>query len=309
MFQRKSRMPVQDDIDPLSATVALLRPEMELSKLVEAGGAWQVRRDDLDTPLYCAIVEGHARLEVEEGSVTLGTGDFVLVPALSGFRMPSLPPPDPRGSELRLQSGPGQVRLGPPQAPVEMRALVGHCRFHASGPRLLVSLLPRMIVVPGQPRLIALVRMIHDETRAARPGRALTLGRLLDVLLIEALRSGTGLDLPPGLLRGLADPRLTAALGRIHADPAAEVSVASLARAAGLSRTGFFEQFRREVGRAPMQYLTDWRMALAQDLLRDGRLTNEQIAGRVGYGSASAFGMAFQRHAGISPRAFADSRA
>lgn len=298
-------MPVQNAPDPLSAAVALLRPEMALSKLVEAGGTWQVRRDDLDSPFYCAIVEGRARLEVAEGGVTLGAGDFVLVPALSGFRMTSLPPPDPRGPELRLQAGPGQVRLGPPEAPVEMRALVGHCRFRAR-PRVMVSLLPGMIVVSGQPRLAALVRMIHDETRADRPGRALTLGRLLDVLLIEALRSGAGVDLPPGLLRGLADPRLAAALGRIHADPAADVTVASLARTAGLSRTGFFERFRREVGRAPMQYLTDWRMTLAQDLLREGRLTNDQIARRVGYGSAGAFGMAFQRHAGVPPRAFVD---
>lgn len=301
-------MPVQDAPDPLSAAVALLRPEMALSKLVEGGGAWQVRRDDLDSPLYCAIVEGCGRLEVPGGGVTLGAGDFVMIPALSGFRMTSLPPPDPRGPELRLQAGPGRVRLGPPDAPVEMRALVGHCRFRGARP-VLVSLLPEMIVVPGQPRLTALVGMIHDETRADRPGRALTLERLLEVLLIEALRSGAGVALPPGLLRGLADPRLAAALGRIHADPAADVTVASLARAAGLSRTGFFERFRREVGRAPMQYLTDWRMALAQDLLREGRLTNDQIARRVGYGSASAFGMAFQRHAGVPPRVFAEAGA
>lgn len=295
--------------DPLSATVALLRPEMELSKLVEAGGQWHVRRDDLDIPFYCALVEGVCRLELADGTaVTLQAGDFVLVPAQSKFRMSSLAPPDPGQTEQRLQVGPGTVRLGPTDAPVGMRALVGHCRFRSPAHHLLVTLLPRILHVTGQERLTALVRMIHDETRAKRAGRARTLQRLLEVLLIEALRSGPGVRMPPGLLRGLADPKMAPALGRIHADPAGDISVAALAQESGLSRSGFFERFRSEVGCAPMQYLTDWRMALARALLRDGRLTNDQIALRVGYGSASAFGMAFQRHAGVSPRAYAEGR-
>ncbi|WP_411839035.1 cupin domain-containing protein [Paracoccus sp. ME4] len=304
--QRKSEMPDPDASDPLSATVALLRPEMQLSKRIEAGGDWQVRRDDLDSPLYCAVVEGVCRMEVAGApAVTLRAGDFVLVPALTGLRMTSLPPPGAQGTERRLQVGPGVVRLGPEGAPVAMRALVGHCRFRTHAPHVVPTLLPRVIHVGDQPRLTALVRMIHDETRADRAGRTLALRRLLEVLLIEALRSGPGVGAAPGLLRGLADPRIAAALARIHDDPAGDVSVAALSRAAGLSRSGLFARFAREVGCTPAQYLTDWRMALARTLLREGRLTNDQIALRIGYGSASAFGMAFQRHAGVAPRAFA----
>ena len=72
-----------------------------------------------------------------------------------------------------------------------------------------------------------------------------------------------------------------------------------------MGRCGFFEKFRYEVGRASMEYVTDWRMAIAKTLLRQGRLTNAEIALRVGYGSASSFGMAFVRHEGLSPGAFA----
>ena len=75
---------------------------------------------------------------------------------------------------------------------------------------------------------------------------------------------------------------------------------------AGMSRSGFFERFRRQVGRAPMEYATDWRMAVAKTLLRQGGLTNTEIALKVGYGSASAFGLAFARHEGLSPGAFAN---
>ncbi|TGN37545.1 AraC family transcriptional regulator [Paracoccus liaowanqingii] len=292
--------------DCLSSIVALLKPEMTISKVVEAGGQWQVERHDLASPFYCAIAEGVCRIEVTgRPPLTLVAGDFILIPDPQGFRLTSSMPPKPEAQVRPLEIEPGRVRLGPADAPVEMRALVGHCRFEATGRDLLVSLLPEMIHVSGHDRLMALVPVIHAETRADRPGRGLVLERLLEVLLIEALRSGPVVDMPPGLLRGLSNPRLAAALRRIHLHSGGEISVTALAKDAGMSRSGFFELFRREIGRAPMEYVTEWRMAIAKALLRQGELTNAQISSRVGYGSASAFGMAFVRHEGFSPRAFA----
>lgn len=292
--------------DPLSSVVTLLRPSVSVSKLVEAGGRWQVERRDMASPFYCAMVEGVCRLEMTgRDPVTLVAGDFVLIPDLHGFTMTSEPAPPPQVPRLPLETGPGRFRLGPADAPVDMRALVGHCRFDTPASGLLVSLLPEMIHVSGHDRLMALVPVIHEETRAGRPGRALILERLLEVLLIEALRSGPAVAMPPGLLRGLSDPHLAAALQRIHAQAGGEISVATLARDAGMSRSGFFEKFRREIGRAPMEYVTDWRMAIAKTLLQQGRLSHSEIALRVGYASASAFGMAFARHEGLPPGAFA----
>jgi AraC-like DNA-binding protein len=292
--------------DPLSSVVTLLKPAISISKLVEAGGPWQVERHDMASPFYCAMVEGVCRIKVTgRAPVTLRAGDFILIPDLHGFRMTSEVPPEPKEPGQPLEIGPGRVRLGPTDAPVEMRALVGHCRFDAPASSLLVSLLPEMIHVSGHDRLMALVPVIHEETRANRPGRELILERLLEVLLIEALRSGLAVNMPPGLLRGLSDPQLAAALQRIHAAAGDEISVATLAKDAGMSRSGFFEKFRKEVGRAPKEYVADWRMAIAKTLLRQGRLTNTEIALRVGYRSSSAFGMAFVRHEGLSPGAFA----
>lgn len=77
-----------------------------------------------------------------------------------------------------------------------------------------------------------------------------------------------------------------------------------MVKAAGLSRSGFFERFRRQVGRAPMEYTTEWRLAAAKTLLRQCGLTNAQIVQKVGYGSVSAFGLAFVRHEGLSAGAF-----
>lgn len=294
--------------DPLSSVVTLLNPAVSISKMVEAGGQWLVERHDTASPFYCAMVEGQCQLQVTgRDPVTLTGGDFVLIPHMQGFTMSSEVKPPQNVPRMPLETGPGRFRLGAPEVSVDVRALVGHCRFDTPASDLLVSLLPDMIHVSGQSRLTALVPIIHEETRAARPGREMILERLLEVLLIEALRSGSAATLPPGLLRGLSDPQLASALHRIHAEAGGVLSVSEMARAAGMSRSGFFERFRKQVGCAPMEYATDWRMAVAKTLLRQGGLSNAEIALKVGYGSASAFGLAFARHEGLSPGAFANN--
>src|SRR6202008_3437467 len=92
--------------------------------------------------------------------------------------------------------------------------------------------------------------------------------KLVEVLLIEALRATPRDDAPPGLLRGLADARLAPAIRQMHSQLTRSWTVAQLAKAAGLSRSAFFERFTRTVGRTPMEYLLGWRMAVAKDLLR-----------------------------------------
>jgi transcriptional regulator GlxA family with amidase domain len=131
------------------------------------------------------------------------------------------------------------------------------------------------------------------------------LTRLVEVLLIEALRSTSGEDAPPGLLRGLADARLAPAIRQMHGQLARSWTVAELANPAALSRSAFFERFTRTVGLPPMEYLLAWRMAVAKDLLRRQDLGISEIAERVGYGSASTFSTAFSRHVGQAPSRYA----
>jgi transcriptional regulator GlxA family with amidase domain len=134
---------------------------------------------------------------------------------------------------------------------------------------------------------------VNDESRHERPAREIITARLLEVLLIEALRATAGTDAPPGLVRGLADPRLAAALRCMHEAPAQAWTVAQLARQAALSRSAFFARFNHAVGMAPMEYLLGWRMALAKDLLLRGTCGIGEVAERVGYSSASTFSVAF----------------
>lgn len=147
------------------------------------------------------------------------------------------------------------------------------------------------------------MRLVGDEACERRPGRDLVLTRLVEVLLIEALRSTSGEDAPPGLLRGLPDARLASAIRQMHGQLARSWTVAELAKTAALSRSAFFEGRTRSVGLPPMEYLLAWRMAVAGGPAPPPTTSGE----RVGYGSASAFstkhrvqparGPASERHA------------
>ncbi len=186
-----------------------------------------------------------------------------------------------------------------------MRLLGGYFVFATEDAGLLVSLLPAQVHVRGAERLSILVRLLTEEAAEQRAGRDLVLARLVEVLLIEALRLTQRPDAPPGLLRGLADQRLAEAIRVMHGNPARSWTVAELAKAAGLSRSAFFERFTRNVGLAPMEYLLAWRMAMAKDLLRSHNAEIADVAERVGYGSASTFSTAFSRHVGQAPGRYA----
>lgn len=295
--------------DPLTQIVGLLQPSASFSKLVVAAGAWAVRRAEDGRPFYCAVLDGSCRLAIAgQEPVMLRKGDFILAPEAYDFAMSSLEPPPAGVEPERVELSPGVFRLGDADASPDVRMLVGHCAFGSADASLLVSLLPQLVHVRGQGRLTTLVELVNEETRGDRPGRDVVLARLLEVLLIEALRSTTGPAAPPGLLRGLADDRLAVALRRMHASPTRAWTVAELAREAALSRSIFFERFRREVGVAPMEYLLRWRMALAKDLLQRERVGVAEVAERVGYSSASAFSVAFARHVGAPPIHYARER-
>lgn len=290
--------------DPVAEVVALLKPSPSISKLVTGGGEWLVERTVLGSPFYCAVVEGRCLMTIAgREPMVLTAGDFVLVPKIFSFTMSSVEPPSGGAPAQRLETSPGVFRLGDPDAPTDIKALVGHCAFGSDDKALLVSLLPEVIHVHGEERLLALVRMINEEMRADRAAREMVLHRLLEVLFIDALRSAATANAPPGLLRGMADPLLAPTLRRIHRDPGRSMTVELLAREAAMSRSTFFDRFRKEVGVAPMEYATGLRMALAKEFLRED-VALAEIAERVGYGSTSAFSVAFNRHVGMPPGAY-----
>src|SRR4029078_12470729 len=146
---------------------------------------------------------------------------------------------------------------------------------------VLVSLLPRLVHLRDAERLSILTRLVGEEADGGRAGRDLALTRLVELLLIEALRSTCGDDAPPGLLRGLADARVAPAIREEHGPLARSWTVTELARTAALSRSAFFERFTRTMGVPPMEYLLPWRMTVPMDLLRRHELELAEGAARL----------------------------
>jgi AraC-like DNA-binding protein len=293
-------------VDPLTEIVTLLRPSASYSKLVEYAGRWRIRRNIEGKPVFFAVLEGECRV-VSSGRPPLivRKGDFVLSPSTNDHVVESIDAPPHGIAMMPIEIGEGRFRVGQPDEPVNLRMQVGLCSFVSPDAALLVSLLPAMIVASGEPRLALLLQLVADETRHSRPGREVVLERLLEVLLIEAIRCGADVTSMPSLSRGLADSRLVSALRSMHARPAHPWTVVDLAAEAGMSRSAFFARFSRVVGHPPMEYLLAWRMALAKRLLRTRELGIEHIAAQVGYGSGSTFSTAFARHVGMSPMRYA----
>jgi AraC-like DNA-binding protein len=293
-------------VDPLAEIVTLLQPSASYSKLVEYAGRWRLRRDIKGKPVFFAVLEGECRV-VSSGRppIIVRKGDFVLSPVAKEHVVESIEAPPHGIAMMPTEIGEGRFRVGRPGEPVNLRMQIGVCSFASPDAALLVSLLPAMIVARDEPRLALLLQLVSDETRHARPARELVLERLLEVLLIEALRCGADILSVPSLARGLSDDRLVTALRAMHARPAHGWTVADLAAEAAMSRSAFFARFSRVVGLPPIEYLLTWRMALAKRLLRTRELAIEHVAAQVGYASASTFSTAFTRHVGMPPIRYA----
>jgi AraC-like DNA-binding protein len=172
-----------------------------------------------------------------------------------------------------------------------------------------MSQLPPVLYVPaGMPgddgAVAATLRLLALELGARPPGSRAAVGRLIDVLLIHALRAWLHIqedDATDGWLLALRDPVVAQAMNTIHQRPREPWTIASLAHEVSVSRATLARRFAQVVGETPPEYLTRWRMDLAAQRLRDTDDTVATIADAVGYRSEYSFSRAFTRHRGLAP--------
>jgi len=285
--------------DPLADLIGLLRPRAVLYKHLGGSGSWQVRFAGNRDIVFSLVTAGSCQLFTAAGPIELTTGDFVLGAAPSDVALGSDP------TAIAIDGDAADWSVPDPEATT--RLIAGHFVLDATNAPLLMGLLPGFVHLRGTDdttgRISRLLAMIGDEAQADRPGADIVLERLVQVMLIEALRGGAR---PDGLLSGLADPSVAAALRALHADVARPWTVAGLAHTVNLSRSALAQRFTTHVGTSPMEYLLSWRMALARDALARGHRNLPAIASAVGYGSASAFSTAFPRQHGVSPGRYRD---
>jgi AraC-like DNA-binding protein len=217
-----------------------------------------------------------------------------------------------RGSEPPATIEPGDLFLLP-RDPEELRIVAVEpaslvvCRFwfDASSLRAMLFALPWLIHISRAEAaawLEGLVRYMLLEADDGQPGGALMISRLIDLMVIRTLRTWVHQGRAAGWLGGLSDARVARALRKIHEQPLQRSSIDALARIAGMSRSSFSERFTALVGRSPLRYQNEWRLALARDLLAKRSARVGEIGIAIGYESEAAFSRAYKAFFGCSPR-------
>ena len=304
----------------MDALVALLEgPRARGAFLVRAlvDPPWSLRVMDGAPLTLVAVGRGSAWL-LREGAPPerLGAEDTVIVRGPDPYVLaddPATPPQavihpggcarSPAGEDLCDAMDLG-VRTWGRSRSAETMLLVGTYRMRDEVTRRLLEALPPALVLRRDAWDRRPLALLHDEIARDGPGQEVLLDRLLDLLLVAALRAwfAQRADAAPAWFRVHADPVVGTALRLLHENPTHPWTVAALAARLGVSRAAFARRFTRLVGEPPMTYLTNRRLDLAAELLRDPETTLETVARKVGYGTAFALSAAFKRVRGVSPR-------
>jgi AraC-like DNA-binding protein len=267
--------------------------------------------------IFHVITEGECFVELgSEPPTRLVAGDAVVFPKGHAHRMasqPGLPPATGARLDEVLARRPRQLVYGGGGATT--RLVCGYLACDKRLAAMLLAGLPPLIRVNVRGSnagawLEASVRYALAEARSPRPGGAGVLAKLSEVLFIEVLRlymneHGEGRT---GWLAGVGDRVVGPALSALHTRPAHAWTLEELARSAGTSRSVLAERFQHLVGSSPMQYLMQWRMLLAANLLCGSNAPLARIAEDVGYQTDTAFSRAFRREFGLPPAAWRRSQ-
>jgi AraC-like DNA-binding protein len=303
-------------MDVLSDLLHRARARNALVRQLIQRPPWSLTFADAPPLTVVATLGGHASIRLEdtgEAPVRLAAGDIALIGATGRCTIADDPSTPPQlvvrgGRKYTVDGAAAGARSLAPRTygdglPGSTVMLRGAYELRGDVGDRLLGLLPPLAVVPAGPRTRAALDLLAAEVAGDEPGQDAVLDRLLDLVLVLALRAWCARPEPalPSWYRALADPAVGEALRLLHEDPARRWTVATLAARVGMSRAAFAARFTGQVGEPPLTYLTGWRMTLAADLLRDTEATVAAVAREVGYEDAFAFSVAFKRTRAVSP--------
>jgi AraC-like DNA-binding protein len=302
-------------MDVLSDLLHRARARDALVRQLIGRPPWSMAYADTPPLTVVATLGGHASVRLGDAEpVRLAAGDIALISGTGPHTIadsPSTPPHVVIRGGRKYVVGTGEEVVdhrtlaprtygdGLPGATIMLR---GVYELRGGVGERLLEMLPPLAVVPAGPRTGPALDLLAAEIARDEPGQDAVLARLLDLVLVLALRAWCA---KPGSdsawYRALEDPAIGNALRLLHEDPARRWTVAALAAEVGMSRAAFAARFSGLVGEPPLTYLTGWRMALGADALRDTEATVAAVAREVGYEDAFAFSVAFKRARGVSP--------
>jgi AraC-like DNA-binding protein len=301
-------------MDPLSDVLSLLKPQSYVSGGFSVDGDLSIQFPQHQGIKCYAVLSGQCWLSVEgvPEPVRLTSGDCFLLPRGMHFSLSTnlaLTPVDYRVLlAARLSGDPG------PPSENRGRCIVGgHFLLIGGHADILLKSLPPIVHIRKESDKAAMrwsIERMREELHDPQPGGSLITQQLAYMMIIQALRLHLADTATSGVgwLFALADKQMGAASACIHNDPARCWTLQELAESVGMSRSIFALRFKETVGSTPMEYLTRWRMLLAGQRLNTSGDSISVLASSLGYESESAFGKAFKRVMGCSPRQYSRSR-
>ncbi|HKY86124.1 MAG TPA: AraC family transcriptional regulator [Pseudorhodoplanes sp.] len=308
-------------MDLLSEVLRDLRLESAVLSMAEFRAPWGIDKGQVGGAPFHIIVEGRCLFEAFGGApVELAPGDLIVLPHGDRHSLLSDPgaPLTPFKQVLEINGIDGTWRPGKRAAKLDLirfggdgpltRTINGVFSFHDKRRNPLLEVLPSIIHVRGRMGrgpawLEGSLGLLIDELTSGTPGFQTIADRVADIIFVQAVRDHAA-RLPEhdrGWLAGLADPQIARTLSLVHGRPGEAWTVASLAKAAGLSRTVFAHRFRALIGSSVMDYVAARRMHVAAGKLARSREALAEIAKDVGYNSEISFSKAFRRWAGVPP--------
>ena len=305
--------PVPNVTDPMAGALHHLRMDGMFYCLSDLSAPWGLTLPPMPDCLWFHVVtEGECTMiDADGGTHPLAAGDVAVLPHGAGHRAGDTADTPPRlvfdVPHRYVSRHYAVLTYGGGGAPCKIVCGVVHLGHPAA--RMLLDALPELIHVDaayGRANwgwLPSLLSLMADEATTMRPGGETVITRLSDILVVQAIRAWIDIDprAQTGWLQAMRDPIVGRAIGLVHDDPARDWTVASLAQEVGASRSGLSARFTELVGMSPKHYITQWRMQLAEDMLRDRDRSVFEIALALGYRSEAAFSRAFKRETGVPP--------
>lgn len=300
-------------MDPLSDVLSILRPRRYGVGVIDAAAPWSMQVGEHPGIKCYTVLQGRCWLSLADGpsEVRLSAGDCFLLPKGRPFRIASdlsLPSVSPAVLLSVVKDGAAIVNGGG-----ECLIAGGHFALMEEHAGLLSNVLPPLVLVTEESDRAVLrwaIDRMNQELKAPQPGASLVAEHLAHMMLIQVLRLHLARPESHGAswLFALGDKQMCAALSAIHARPGHPWTLDSLADHVAMSRTAFAVKFKKTVGRAPMDYLTRWRMTLAAERLQKAGTAISTVALALGYASETAFSTAFKRVMGCSPSTYTRDR-
>ncbi|WP_019593378.1 AraC family transcriptional regulator [Thioalkalivibrio sp. ALM2T] len=295
-------MDISPHEDVLSTVLAAYNLRARIDTNPRLCGEWQLSTAGSGNASFHLVGEGGCYLHMEAmAPVWMEAGDLLLLPHDDWHLMASRDTVPDRENHLTLVEG-----EDPPDIPVT-QLLCGHFEFDSGRRNPILAALPDHIIIRRREsgdRLSHLADLMNIELAERSSGYRPVLDRLADTLFVMAVRHhicSQREHSEGSLIAALADDRIRRALDALHAHPEAAWTLEGLASEAAMSRSSFAERFHALVGQTPIDYLTQWRMVLAERQLRDGRESVAGVMDAVGYTSEAAFRKAFKRVHGFGP--------